>query len=115
MRQIYIPQNQKLKDFVRYISFYVSDEGQRNFLVFPNPGAAIGLHKEHGFLRKEQNVFEGIQQSRSTQLLHVNRIDPVQVIDEGVRESITIVFRPMGVNYFIRDDLDALIIKNEHT
>ena len=102
MRKLFYPRKEELKRCIRYISFYESGDDEREFLVFPNPGSAIALHKEHGFISKEQNTYQTINlPGRDIQLLHINRIDPVRVIDKGKREVITIVFKPFGVNYFI--------------
>jgi hypothetical protein len=96
MREHYYPANEKLKQYVRYISFYQSDDSNREILVFPNSGAAIGLHKEHAFILQEKNVYRSVSTpGNDTQLLHINRIDPVKVVDKGLRESITIVFEPL--------------------
>src|SRR6266536_151309 len=109
MREHYYPENERLKKYVKYISFYQSDDTGREILVFPNSGAAIGLHKEHDFMLQEKNVYRAVTiPGHDTQLLHINRIDPVKVIDKGLRESITIVFDPLGVNHFIREDLAEL-------
>lgn len=113
MREHYYPANEKLKKYVKYISFYRSDDDAREFVVFPNPGAAIGLHKEHHFIPREKNVYRATNTpGRNIQLLHVNRIDPVKVIDKGKREAITIVFEPLGVNHFIPGNLSELVKVN---
>ena len=113
MREHYYPANERLKKYVKYISFYRSDDNEREILVFPNSGAAVALHKEHGFIFQEKNVYRSVNMpGNDTQLLHINRIDPVKVIDKGLRESITIVFNPLGVNHFIRGDLAELVKAN---
>src|SRR5688572_27223041 len=114
MREIYYPKNEALKNYVRYYLFYEAGDTKREFLVFPNPGSAIGLHKKHGFLKKEKNVYQVVDAGTDTQLLHINRIDPVKVIDEGQRETVTIVFHPLGINHFIREHLSDLIIANDN-
>lgn len=109
MRTNHFPKSDLLKKYISYISFSGKDEGKKAFLVFPNPGAAVALHKNYGFIQDHQNVFRAIDAPASTQLLHTNRIDPVKVIVEGKRETITIVFGPLGVNHFFNETLDDLL------
>jgi AraC-like DNA-binding protein len=111
MREDHFPTSDLLKKYVSYISFSQSVEGKKAFLVFPNPGAAIGLHKHHGFLQEEKNVYRAVNSHHHSQLLHTNRLDPVKVLDEGERESITIVFYPLGISHFLKADLSD-VIKN---
>ncbi|HYK43601.1 MAG TPA: AraC family transcriptional regulator, partial [Parafilimonas sp.] len=48
-----------------------------------------------------------------SQLLHINRIDPVKVIDTARTPNITIVFYPPGVNHYIPGHLCDLVKKND--
>jgi len=111
LRANHFPKSDLLKKYISYISFSKTEKGKKEFLVFPNPGAAIALHYNHNFVAAGQNTFSTIDTNNSSQLLHTNRIDPVRVIDEGERETITIVFYPLGVNHFFKDSLDE-ILKN---
>jgi AraC-like DNA-binding protein len=103
-----IPKSGILRKYISYISCSKTDTGKKQFLVFPNPGAAIALHNKHTFFSDGKNTFRTKDSENSTQLLHTNRIDPVRVIDEGERETITIVFHPLGVNQFFKEQLDQL-------
>jgi AraC-like DNA-binding protein len=111
LRTNHFPKADKIKKYISYISFSKTDKGKKEFLVFPNPGAAIALHNKHAFFQDGSNTFRTKDSENSTQLLHTNRIDPVRVIDEGERETITIVFAPSGVNQFFNEQLDQ-ILKN---
>jgi AraC-like DNA-binding protein len=115
MRQLFYPLQKKLKRCIRYISFYESGDDEREFLVFPNPGSAIALHKEHGFISTEKNTYQTVNlPNQHVPLLHLNRVDPVKVIDKGKREVITIVFKPFGVNHFIGENLSDLVADNHN-
>ena len=109
MRKNLFPGNDLLKKYISYISFSRTDTGKKAFLVFPNPGAAIALHRNHTFIQEDKNIFKTKDSPESVQLLHTNRIDPVKVIDEGEKETITIVFKPLGVNHFLKEDLSDLV------
>jgi AraC-like DNA-binding protein len=117
LRTNHFPASDLLKRYISYISFSKTEKGKKEFLVFPNPGAAIALHHKHEFVGDGQNTFSAIDTNNSSQLLHTNRIDPVRVIDEGERETITIVFYPLAVNHFFKDPLDGLLKKagGEHS
>lgn len=81
--------------------------------MFPNPGSAIGLHKQYSFVPIATNVFKTIvPPNEDVALLHVNRTDPVKVIDTCGRESITIVLNPLGIKRFIKGDLCLLVKAN---
>jgi AraC-like DNA-binding protein len=116
MRQLFYPRKEELKRCIRYISFHESEDDERKFLVFPNPGSAIGLHKEHGFISTEKNTYQTINlPGQHIQLLHLNRVDPVKVSDKGKREVITIVFKSFGVNHFIHpENLSDLVAGNHN-
>lgn len=109
MRTNHFPKSDLLKKYISYITFSRTDKEKREFLVFPNPGTAIALHKKHSFNQDHKNIFRTIDTTESTQLLHTNRIDPVRVIDQGEKESITIVFHPLGINHFINETLEELV------
>jgi hypothetical protein len=113
MRVAFAPKNDRLKEFIKYISFYAPEKELRQFLVFPNPGSAISLYRQHTYYPKEPNVYCTLPtEGKDTEMLQVNRIDPVKVIDEESREVVTIVFHPLGVNHFITTSLSELVGKN---
>lgn len=115
MRQHYYPVSEKLKSLIKYISVYQSEEGDKKFLVLPNPGAAIALHREHTFVSVEKNVYQAVSTpGQHSTLVHINRIDPVKICDAGSRESITIVFEPLGINHFIPHSLSHLVKSNSN-
>ena len=114
MRDFYYPQSATLKKHIKYISFHTPPDNEpKEFLVFPNPGTAIALYSDLIFEPFGKNTYRSVRvPGNFSQLLHINRIDPVKVIDKGLRESITIVFNPLGVNHFIRGDLAELVKAN---
>lgn len=112
MNGIYHPRNRQLQSCIRYISIVEWEEGERNFLVFPNPGTGLALYKGHSYRSPGPNVYQGFDRAGHDQLLHINRIDPVKVMDSGRREIITIVFHPLGVNHFLEEPLSGLVASN---
>jgi AraC-like DNA-binding protein len=114
MREFYYPDRAELKKHVKYISFHKPDDNEKKELfVFPNPGTAIALHRDMRFERSEKNTYKVVgTPGIFTQLLHINRIDPVKVIDTVKKENITIVFNPSGVNHYIWGNLSDLVKGN---
>jgi AraC-like DNA-binding protein len=108
--EYYYPKSSTLKKHIRYISFYASDEKEKEYLVFPNHGAAMVLGANLHFQPLSKNTFlskESPGEYRNT--LHVNRIDPVKIIEQGHQEKITIVFEPLGLNHFIYEPLSEFL------
>jgi AraC-like DNA-binding protein len=113
MRTVHYPESAGLKKYIKYISYFEADDDQRELLIFPNAGTAIGLNKDHKFISTEKNTYSTIETpGHHAVLLHINRIDPVRIIDHGKREVITIVFHPFGINHFIRQNLSDLVDAN---
>ena len=114
MREFYYPQSATLKKHIKYISFHAPPDNEpREFLVFPNPGTAIALYSNLVFEPFGKNTHRSVKAPGNfSQLLHVNRIDPVKVIDTARTENITIVFYPLGVNHYIPGYLCDLVKKN---
>ena len=115
MREFFYPDSAALKKHIKYISFHdPEDKEKKDFLVFPNPGAAIALYRDLRFECFGKNTYRSVKTPGSfLQLLHINRIDPVKVIDTARSENITIVFNPLGVNHYIWGNLSDLVSKNE--
>lgn len=110
MRTAYQPENAILKKYIKYISFYHPEEEKRQLMVFPNPGSAITLYKDHSYEAIEPNVY-GTKPTpgEDAQMLQVNRIDPVRVRDEAGKEVVTIAFHPLGVNPFLPVALSGIV------
>jgi hypothetical protein len=85
MREFYYPQSATLKKHIKYISFHTPPDNEpREFLVFPNPGTAIALYSNLVFEPFGKNTHRSVKvPGNFSQLLHINRIDPVKVIDTG--------------------------------
>jgi len=115
MREFYYPDRAELKKHVKYISFHTPDDNERQeFFVFPNHGTAIALHRDLRFELCEKNTYKCVSTPGIfIQLLHINRIDPVKVVDTIKKENITIVFNPSGVNHYIWGNLSDLVNGNQ--
>ncbi|HEX8332573.1 MAG TPA: hypothetical protein VF622_08115, partial [Segetibacter sp.] len=113
--EYYYPENEILKKIVRYISFYYSDVPSKEYLVFPNHGAGMVLCRNLEFSPLEGNTYLSKETpGQYINTLHINRIDPVKMIEQGKQEKITIVFEPLGINRFIHEPLCEFVTEAEH-
>jgi len=113
MRMAYTPENAVLKNYVKYISIYEPEKVLQHLVVFPNPGSAISLYKDHLYYKKEPAVYCTLPTpGEDGAMLQVNRIDPVKVIDDQAKEVITIVFYPLGINRFLPVSLADVVEGN---
>ena len=113
MRMAYTPENAVLKNYIKYIIIYEPETVPQYLIVFPNPGSAISLYKEHFYYSKEANLYcTKSTPGEDHQMLQVNRIDPVKVIDGEGKELITIVFYPLGINRFLPTVLSEIVDVN---
>jgi AraC-like DNA-binding protein len=98
------PQNDLLKKYIRYIYQFSSDDPnfKRQLVIFPNTGSAIAVYKNIDFLSENDQQFLSLEkQGSSGVMLHLNRIDPVTIKEEGRQQRIVIVFKPLGINQFM--------------
>ena len=105
------PQNIFLKQWIDYIFHYSNDDAahERQLIIFPNVGSAITFYfdvefSELGkqqFISREKTGHDGV-------VLHINRIDPVEIIEHGRQDRITIVFKTLGVNHFLSGALEEV-------
>lgn len=114
--EYYYPKSSILKKHIRYISFYDSQEEVKQYVVFPNPGAGMVLCRDLDFKAPSNNIYISTETPGAfLNTLHINRIDPVKVIERGRQEKITIVFEPLGINHFIPESLNRFIKKRHRT
>ncbi len=107
----YYPSHTILKKLIRYISFYYSEQPAKEYLVFPNNGSGLVLSRNLEFEVLDQNTYLSKEMPgafRST--LHVNRMQPVKIMERGRQEKITIVFEPLGISHFIRQPLFDFVV-----
>ena len=110
------PKNELLKNCIRYIYRFSADDNnfKRQLIIFPNTGAALVLYKDTDFsLEKEQRFLSVEKKGNSGIMLHLNRIDPVIIKEEGKQNRIGIVLKPLGINYFIEESVAELLKRHD--
>lgn len=107
MLEAYFPSDERLAPYVRYI--YVQENGDQQFTVFPNMGAAITIYENAQILKMGEGHFSARASTSSGAILHTMRLSPVEISDVGTLRKISIVFHPLGINHFISKPLCDIV------
>ena len=105
------PTNIFLKQWIDYIFHYSTDDPnhERQLIIFPNVGAAITFYFDVNFGEiSAQKFLSEEKKGHSGVVLHINRIDPIEIIERGRQDRITIVFKTLGINHFISASLEEV-------
>lgn len=105
------PQNDSLKQWIDYIFKYSCDDPdfERQLIIFPNTGAAITFYFDTAFHAvSSQKFISEEKKSNNGIVLHINRIEPIEIIERGRQERVTVVFKPLGLNHFISTSLEEI-------
>jgi AraC-like DNA-binding protein len=111
MFEIIGPQKDSLRPWIDYVFKYSCDDPdfERQLIIFPNTGAAITFYfnTEFGEVSAQKFISEE-KKGNNGMVLHINRIDPIEIIERGRQERITVVFKVLGINHFISTSLDEI-------
>jgi len=116
MLEIIGPQKDSLKQWIDYIFKYSCDDPnfERQLIIFPNTGSAITFYFDTEFLEvSSQKFISEEKKGNNGMVLHINRIEPIEIIERGRQEMITVVFKVLGISHFISTSLDE-IIRNQN-
>lgn len=105
MFEVIVPTNPLLQAHLQYIyKFSVDDPGfSRKLVIFPNTGSAITFYKNVNFVAEGYQHFLSVEEKSETgMVLHLNRTEPVTIQESGRQKRIGIVFKPLGVNQFLK-------------
>ena len=97
----------------QYISFYyffdVIKPKQIHYCSFPHTGSAITFLNGAEITRKDHEIFIQGNMPGEMPIDILGRFtQPIRISYNGDFEEITIIFKPMGVNRFIRQDFSAI-------
>jgi AraC-like DNA-binding protein len=109
MIKIFYPEASILQKWVKYLYIQKNTTELQKFLVFPNIGSAITIYENAHFEKIKDQQFIAQKTDSTETVLHLMRIDPVQITDVGKLEKISIVFHPLGINQFINVNLIDLL------
>jgi AraC-like DNA-binding protein len=106
-----LPQNPLLQKHIEYVLFAREEkvDAVKKYIVFPNAGSALIFYSNSHFEALGGAKFiSSYRRGANGVLLHINRMDPVEIIEKGRQEYTAVVFRPCGLNYFLQSSLQDL-------
>jgi len=108
MIKVFYPENEILKRWIKYFYQQTNPTAQQRFVVFPNIGSAITIYENAQFSKIAEQQFVAKEANNLQAVLHLMRTDPVEITDIGILKKISIVFKPLGINQFIKTNLQEL-------
>ena len=112
MFETFSPKNQLLTKYVRYFYRFNSDDKsfRRKLVIFPNVGSAIVFYSGVEFVTTGHQEFIANEKKKTCgTVLHLNRPDPVIITETGCQKRIGIVFKALGLNRFIKCNIDEML------
>lgn len=106
--ETFYPQDTILKQHIAYYYFYKSDASdfKTAYYSFPNITTPVNIHKNVSVKIHEASVeIAESHLSNFTAIVNQIRDKPLLVRWEGKLDKVTIVFKPLGLNHFVRNPL----------
>lgn len=103
--ETFYPENNILKKHIAYYYFLKTNATNFNsiYYAFPNTLQPLNIHKHAKFtINGHSVVTEGCLENNYTMIVQGRIEKPLFVQLKGVLDKITIVFKPLGLNQFIR-------------
>lgn len=107
------PSHPLLKQYIRYYYFVKTNnkEHQSRYYSFPNITIPVNIHKHIDFHINNNKIT--IKESNTlnyTTIVNGMRESPLLVEWNGIIDKVTIAFTPVGINHFIRRNLNEAVI-----
>lgn len=102
----YFPQNKLLQPFIdRYYFLKTTDEDfSSRYYVFPSMITPLNIHKNIVVgLDEHHTVVSGSKEKNYQLILQGMRKKPLAIELRGMLDKITILFKPLGLNHFIKN------------
>ena len=113
--ETFYPVDRELKTCIEYYYFLKSNSADfiSEYFVFPNTLQALNIHKNinYDIINNAVSV-KGIKKSNFVMLLQGRRNNPLHVQLKGKLNKITIIFKPLGLNHFIKSPFDKVSAKH---
>lgn len=113
--QTFYPVDKKLKACIEYYYFFQSDSDDfiAEYFAFPNTVQALNIHKNIKYEISGNAVkVMGIAENNCAMLLQGKHVNPLHVQLIGRLNKITIIFKPLGLNHFIKSPFDKISAKS---
>ena len=110
--ETYYPENPLLKEYIEYYYFLKTDSPDFNsrYYVFPNTLQAFNIHR---FARCEisshSTVIVGDKTNKFLMVAQGKHEVPLYVQLKGILDKVTIIFKPLGLNHFIKSSFIKIL------
>lgn len=113
----FYPQNPLLKKYVEYYYFFKSESADFNetYYAFPYVGRVVNIHRNAECEIRPN--FTGVYENPQNEFLTIAqgyRELPLLVNLRGRLDKVTIIFKPLGLNYFINTRFKEIAGKPSH-
>ncbi|MEJ7823287.1 MAG: helix-turn-helix transcriptional regulator [Chitinophagaceae bacterium] len=101
----FYPKHALLKDTIEYYYFQKTDSNKfsNNYYAFPNILLPLNIHKNVTCkINGHQVNVTGVKQKNYMMILNGRYELPLHVQQKGKIEKVTIIFKPLGLNHFIK-------------
>ncbi|MFT3947839.1 MAG: helix-turn-helix transcriptional regulator [Agriterribacter sp.] len=112
--ETFYPIDSRLKSCIEYYYFFKSDSADfiSNYFAFPNTMQALNIHKNISYKISGHTVkVKGIAENNFKMLLQGKFENPLYVQLSGKLDKITIIFKPLGLNHFIKSPFNEIAAK----
>lgn len=112
--ETFYPVEKRLKACIEYYYFLKSDDSNfiSEYFAFPNTFQALNIHKNISFEINDYAVtVTGSDKSNFAMLLQGRYEKPIYAKLKGKLNKVTIVFKPLGLNHFIKSSFDKVSAK----
>jgi AraC-like DNA-binding protein len=103
--ETFYPEQTLLKNFIQYYYFQKTENSdfKTNYYAFPNLIQTLNIHKNVSCeIESHQVKIIGIEKDNYVMILQGRFQLPLNVEQEGKIDKLTIVFKPLGLNHFIK-------------
>lgn len=103
--QTFYPENDLLKKFIAYYYFLKTDspDFETTYYAFPNTLQPLNIHKHARCTINDHTVLtEGDPNNKYLKIVQGRTEKPLFVQLKGILDKITILFKPLGLNQFIK-------------
>ena len=105
-------ESKKIESYIAYYYFHVSDDAafKKSYVFYPNYQNAITIYKDSDVILTEKgSSISPSDNSRIETLYTTNIDDGMKVFLKGNFNKIGIVFKPLGLNYFLDKSLSEIV------
>ena len=107
----FYPEHPLLNEYIEYYYFQKTDsyDFSNEYYAFPNTLQALNIHKNISCeIESHQVKVTGIEEDNYTVILQGRYRLPLHVQQKGKLDKVSIIFKPLGLNHFIKSSYAAI-------